>query len=255
VPAPAYPAVLGDLAYGLRDAVGDELVGLYLYGSVVTGGFDPEASDIDLVAVTKTDASSLNISRLRRVHADLVALNPNWADRIEVVYVGEATLRSFRDGGPLAVISPGEPLHVVEGADLYLQNWYLVRLTSVALIGPAREEVFPAISSDEFVAAVARYAGEVSRRSVASMSPGMRAYTVLTMCRALRTVSTHAPSSKKDGAESCRQRHPEWAPLIDAALACRLSGGRQGFDDPESIRYVEAFVRAIADEIAGISPP
>ena len=248
--ATPYPAVLDDLVVRLRQALDDELIGLYLYGSLVTGGFDAHASDIDLVAVTTTPASLLDLTRLRRVHDQVVEIHPEWANRIEVAYIGEGTLRSFRAGGPLAVISPGEPLHLIEGADLYLQNWYLVRLTSTALSGPPPEETFPTISADEFVAAVAAYADEVRTRSVTSMAPGMRAYTVLTMCRALQTVSTRAPSSKQVGAMTTRERHPEWTTLIDAALACRESGGRRGFDTAESVAQVERFVRVIANDIA-----
>ena len=250
MPAPPYPAVLDDLVVRLRQALDDELLGLYVYGSLVTGGFDPHASDIDLVVVTTTPASALDLDRLRSVHDEIAKIYPGWVDRIEVAYIGEATLRSFREGGVLAVISPGEPLHLIDGANRYLQNWYLVGLTSVTLSGPAREDIFPTISVDEFVAAVALYADEVRSRSVASMAPGMRAYTVLTMCRALQTISTRAPCSKQEGAATTRERHPEWGSLIDAALACRASGGRRGFDTAVFVAQVERFVSIIANDIA-----
>jgi hypothetical protein len=45
---------------------------------------------------------------------------------------------------------------------------------------------------------------------------------------------------------------PEWAPLIDAALACRLSRGAVGFDDRPSRAAARAFVARVGDEIADI---
>jgi hypothetical protein len=250
-PGPS-PPVVDDIVASLRGDLADELVGIYLYGSVVVGGFEDDVSDVDLIAVTTVDASELDVAKLGRMHDDLVRRHPDWEDRIEIVYVGAATLRSFREGGPVAVISPGQPLHLVDGADRWLQNWYLARLTATALVGPPREVIFPRISLDDFVAAIARYVAEVKDRSLDSMRPGSRAYTVLTMCRALRTVSTRSPSSKQEGAAWTAGRHPEWDALIKEALTCRSSGGRHGFDDPQTTIDASLFVRQIADEIAQI---
>ncbi len=49
---PAVNAVLDLLLNAVRDVLGDRLVGLYLYGSLASGDFDSETSDIDFVAVT-----------------------------------------------------------------------------------------------------------------------------------------------------------------------------------------------------------
>lgn len=151
----------------LRIALGDHLVGLYVYGSVVSGGFDPDVSDVDFVAVTVPDASALNLADLERMHRDLVRRHPAWNDRIEVVYIGQATLRSFRDAGVLAAISPGEPLHLRDDANRWLQNWYLVRETGTILYGPDPGSVIPPISRAEFLAAVAL------RRRSASAQPSV----------------------------------------------------------------------------------
>jgi Domain of unknown function (DUF4111)/Nucleotidyltransferase domain len=248
------PAVIADLVASLRGVLADDLVGLYVYGSLVTGGFDPQVSDLDLVAVTNRDARDLDLLALGRMHDQLIRLHPAWNDRIEIAYVGIDTVRTFRDGGSLAVVSPGEPLHLTDDAALWIQNWYLVRQTAIALVGPDRESVVPLISQREFVEAVARYAAEVGRRSLASLGPGSRAYAVLTMCRALRTVSTGSPCSKEAGATWTQQRHPRCVPLIEAALACRLSGGTIGFGDAATISSAEAFVEMIGKDIALITP-
>ena len=43
----------------LRSTFGTELVGAYLYGSAVMGGFDPGLSDLDLVVVTEQSTNAL----------------------------------------------------------------------------------------------------------------------------------------------------------------------------------------------------
>ena len=239
----------------IRFVLGESLVGLYAYGSWVTGGFDAGVSDVDLVAVTSPEVEALDLAALDRMHRRVTGRYPEWTDRLEIVYVGRDTLASFRTSlGSLAVISPGESFHVRDErvAD-WLQNWYLVRDTSARLFGADVREVVPAITWAEFVAATVRYADEVRNRSRLGAGGSVLAYTVLTMCRTLRIVRTQLLGSKQDGAAWTRERMPEWAWLIDMALACRLARGEVGFEDERSRSEAETFVALLAAEIHGPS--
>ena len=240
-----------ELTTGLQSALGVDLVALYLYGSSVSGGYDEGVSDIDLLAVTAPDVSEIDIAGIDAFHQLVVARHPEWDDRLEVVYVGRETLADFRAGGPLAIISPGEPFHIRDGVELWLQNFYLVRDTGVTLFGPDAANIIPAISWSEFMTATTRYADEVRGRSLRDATPGTRAYGVLTMCRALRTIQSERPCSKQEGAAWVRSRMPEWAWLIDAAERCRLSRGQVGFADDETVAAAELLIRRLGDEIAG----
>ena len=241
------------LASEILDVLGDDLVGLYLYGSAVSGGFDRGVSDVDLVAVTAREIDAVDVAGLGRMHQAFVGRHPEWRDRIEVVYIGRATLGSFRTStGSVAVVSPGEPFHVRdERAAEWLQNWYLVRETGIRLHGAELASIVPAISWSEFVAATARYAAELRDRRRIGTGGGTIAYEVLTMCRALHTVRTQTHASKQVGAAWAREQMPEWAWLIDAALECRLSRGTAGFDDDSSRAAAEAFIALVGDEING----
>ena len=254
--------LLDALTSAIRGVLGDDLVGLYLYGSAVTGGFDAGVSDLDLAAVTAPEVEALDLAGFERMHRLFEEQNPEWSGRIEVVYIGEATLTSFRtSAGSVAVISPGEPFHVRDDrvadwlqnwyvAD-WLQNWYLVRATGRPLTGPPADEVVPPVAWSEFVDATIHYADEVGKRSRGDGGGGTLAYTILTLCRALRVVRTHTPGSKQAGAVWARECFPDWAWLIDASLACRLSGGKTGLDDEASRAGAETFITLIAAEISG----
>jgi Domain of unknown function (DUF4111) len=246
-------ATLDSLTAAISEVLGDELVGLYLYGSAVTGGFDAGVSDLDLAAVTGPEVEALDLAGLERMHRLFEEQRPEWRNRIEVVYIGQPTLASFRTStGSLAVVNPGEPFRVRDdrGVD-WLQNWYLVRETGRPLIGPPASQVVPAVTWSEFVAATVRYADEVGKRSQADASGGTVAYTVLTLCRALRTVRTQTAGSKQEGAAWARERFPEWAWLIDASLACRMSGGKVGLDDESSRLAAKTFIAHVVGEISG----
>jgi predicted nucleotidyltransferase len=245
--------IVDALTRAIQDVLGDDLLAFYLYGSVVTGGFDAGVSDVDLVAVTASEVTDLDLAGLERMHDEFAEQHTEWRDRIEVVYVGRATLASFRtNAGSLAVISPGEPFHVAaDGPADWIQNWYLVRETGMVLAGPPPDALVPLVSWAEFVAATARYATEVRSRQRTEASSGSLAYTVLTMCRALRVVLAQTHGSKQEAAAWARERMPEGDWLIDASLACRLSGGTVGLDDQPSRDAVEVFVALVDDEIHG----
>ena len=250
---PTVAALLEELVSDIRAALGDNLVGIYLYGSYVSGGFDPGVSDLDLVAVTSRDADKIDLVGLDRTHLAFAGRHPEWSNRIETVYIGEDALWSFRTSpGRLAVISPGEPFHLRdEPAADWVQNWYAVRETAVALFGPPAASLIPPVSWSEFAAASKRYAGELAAKSLDDFSPGYLAYSVLTMCRAQRTVETETNGSKQEAAAWARERHSDWAWLIDAALHCRLSGGSVGFDDRVTRSAAVQFIRRVAVQISG----
>jgi predicted nucleotidyltransferase len=111
--------VVASLLLSIREAIvtatASSLVGLYLIGSLATDDFDAGVSDIDLIAVLTDSPSELLAQRLSRVHADLASANPEWDDRIEVIYISERGLANCRTAPTtIAVISPGEAFHVVQ---------------------------------------------------------------------------------------------------------------------------------------------
>ena len=63
-PYPDVDALLESLVPGLRRALGERLLGLYLFGSVVTGDYDAAVSDIDVLAVLDSSLSEPEIEPL-----------------------------------------------------------------------------------------------------------------------------------------------------------------------------------------------
>lgn len=250
---PVPDALLERLVTDLRAVLRADLVGIYLYGSYVSGGFDPGVSDLDLVAVVAPQVAAIDLRGLGGMHRDFVSRYPAWSDRIEIVYVARAALWSLRTSpGPLAVISPGEPFHLRnERVVEWLQNWYLVRETGVLLYGPNAAAIVPPIAWTEFVAAAVHYADEIRHQSFDEAAPGALAYAVLTVCRALRTVRTQTHGSKQEAAAWTREQMPQWTWLIDIALGCRLPRGATGLADVQARAAAVRFIGLVADQISG----
>jgi hypothetical protein len=246
--------LLAELVADMRAALGDDLVAVYLYGSSVTGGFDVGVSDVDLVTITRRNPPTLELAALGAMHAAFTGRHPAWTDRIEAVYVGLDALALFRtSAGRLAVISPGEPLHLRKDRPAtWIQNWYFVKATGVALFGPPARELLPHVGWVELVDATKQYVTEVAAKNLGESSAGHLAYAVLTVCRAEQTVVDGTLASKQEAASWSSRRHPEWAWLIESALRCRLTKGSIGFDDEATRAAAVAFVRSIAGEVGSM---
>ena len=101
--------------------LGANLRGLYLFGSLPAGAFRPGKSDLDLAAVLGADVQDgVELGALNELHSGFVADHPDWRERVEVGYISHAVLQTLGESptGRIAVISPGEPLHIKDvGAD------------------------------------------------------------------------------------------------------------------------------------------
>src|SRR5688500_4744797 len=106
--APA-AALLETLLPKMQSLLGDKLAGVYLYGSLVLGDFDPDISDIDLLAAITDDLTDAEFAALDSLHSEIVAAQPEWVNRVEIAYITSEALWTFKTvTRPLAVISPGE---------------------------------------------------------------------------------------------------------------------------------------------------
>lgn len=209
----------------LRDELGDGLLGLYLFGSLAAGGFVEGRSDVDLFAVVEDEIDDARLLRLESLHAGFAAAHPDWRNRIEVGYVGRAVLQSFagEPAGTIAVISPGEPLHITEPRGGWVLNWYDVCERGEVLHGPRPLELGPALSKADYrrvvTAQLAIWQEEIRDAPWAGYVPAAEGYAVVTICRALHALETGGRTSKEGAAAWAAERFPEWADFVREALA------------------------------------
>lgn len=242
--------LLSSLLDHMRRILGKKLVGLYLYGSLVTGDFDKESSDIDLLAVTSADLTGQEFDRLRKMHNDFVTKNREWDDRIEIAYVAVAALKTFKShASQIAVISPGEPFHVKEAGKDWLINWWVVRGKGIALFGPPPATLIDPISKEEFLHAVQEQARDWGEWINHIRERKAQAYAILTTCRALYAYKNGEQVSKKQAARWAQEYLPQWASLIQRALAWRDAWRDEEVDHGETLPETVRFVHFVIDRI------
>ncbi|MDQ3044198.1 MAG: DUF4111 domain-containing protein [Chloroflexota bacterium] len=247
-PYPHVNDVLDELLSRIRAVLGERLIGLYVFGSLVAGGFDDDVSDIDLLAAVTRDIDDEALEALRTLHDGVVRDYPRWQDRIEVAYVSLVALQTFKARrSRIAIISPGEPLHFKDAGRDWLMNWYLVRESDTTLYGPPPREVIAPVSKAEFIAAVRAHARAWAQWMGQPPGRGSRSYAILTMCRALYAHRVGEHTSKEQAASWAQGELPEWADLIRDALLWRGTPNAPEGARDATVADTMRFVRLLAD--------
>jgi hypothetical protein len=231
---------------------------LSVFGSLVTGAYEPGISDVDFVAALTDDLDEADGARITRMHAEIVAAHPVWTERIEVGYLSLATLRAFQPGSPMGRISPGEPFHLTAAGTGWLFNLAHLRDRGLTVWGPDPDALVGPIPPERVRAAVRDLMLEW--RSWLDEAPylhelGAQGYMVLTMCRARALAQTGANLGKLEAAAWAEQALPEWGPLIAKAIGWRraVALGEPVADDPaqtlpEVLDFVQRSIDTVLDQ-------
>ena len=120
-PYPDINAVLHVFVSNVQAVLGDLFVGLYLYGSLACGDFDPLRSDVDFLVVTATEIPQTMLPALEAMHERIAAIGLKWARKLEGSYIPQAALRRY---------NPAHARHPSYwsgrfGIDLHRSDWIL----------------------------------------------------------------------------------------------------------------------------------
>lgn len=243
-PYPDVNAVLHRLLAEVQAVLGERFVGLYLYGSLAGGDFDPTSSDIDFVVVTDGDIPDDIIPALGALHARLNASGLKWAAKLEGSYIPQAALRRYNpDDPPRPQVNEGRFYLAPHDADWIIQR-HVLREGGVVVAGPAPQTLIDPIQPDAIREAVLGFLRSWWLPMLDHPDPRLQggeyqAYAVLTMCRALYTLEHGTVASKPAAARWAQAALGErWSALIEGALAWRHGAPLDEFDETMAfIRY------------------
>jgi hypothetical protein len=137
-PYPDVNATLSELLSAARTALLDQFVGMYLYGSLASGDFDPQTSDVDSVVVTRAELPDDKISALAAIHSQLLASHLKWAAKLEGSYIPQSALRRYTptDTTPRPTFNEGKFYLAPHGFDWVIQR-HIIREHGVVVAGPS----------------------------------------------------------------------------------------------------------------------
>jgi hypothetical protein len=213
----AVEAYLAELTRRLADALGGDLLGVYLLGSAAMGADVPGVSDLDVWALVRAPVP-LATKRALVQRVDQAAL-PGPARGLELVVA-----RLGPGGQPVVELNLNDGPHmerrVALDASREPRHWFVLdaaigREHGRALAGSAPRDAFPPVPRPAQLAAIAD-----SLEWYAAHEPDNRK-AVLTATRGWRYALEGRWSSKEEAARWAAARRRHWAPAIERALAGR----------------------------------
>jgi predicted nucleotidyltransferase len=252
IPFPEVKTLLDVLLRGVREALGDHLVGLYLDGSLTSGDFDL-ASDIDFLAVTDIEITPDLFSALQAMHDRVAETDPRWGVELEGSYLSRAAVHRY---DPALAIHPNlergkkERLKMVRHDEDWIVHYHVVRERGIPLFGPDPKTLIDPIPPEALRQAMRATLEKWWRGFLDDPAPlkrcGYQSYAVLTMCRIGYTLSTGEVASKSIAAHWAKKNlDMPWPPLIDRACAGRMN------PDPETpaeeIAQTQNFIRFVLE--------
>ena len=219
--------LLARLLADVRAILGDRLIGLYLYGSLSSGGFDPDSSDVDFLVVTDAALDESDLYALRRMHEGLARSGLRYATELEGSYIPADALRKYDpDDSRHPSIGVDWDFGVISHGHQWVLEGELVRTRGVRVAGPPPASLIDPVTPDALREAALHTLRDFWSKQLDGaewLRPrNYQAFAILTMCRALYTVEHGKVISKPDAARWVRgSLDPQWAQLVDRALMWR----------------------------------
>lgn len=226
-PYPELRNVLEAFATAVSAELADNLVGVYMIGSLAVGDFDLD-SDIDFLVVTKTEITEPTSKRLQAVQEKIYTMDCYPAHHLEGSFICIDDLNNCQIVGTKELYYFDNGSTEIEKS-VHDNQWHvrwILRERGVTLVGPKPIEFIHPIPPEELRNEMKRAMAEVMMSFEAEINNPRcfwnsrfgQPFAVLTFCRMLQTLQTGRVESKKSAAEWAKGIvKAKWHKLIDDA--------------------------------------
>lgn len=234
-----------------KDILGENLVGVYLHGSLAMGCFNPQRSDIDLIIVVN---KSLSDSTKREYMEMVVEHNAQVpAKGIEMSVVLRSVCKPFIYPTPYELHfstghldwwkeNPDEYIRELKGKDKDLAaHFTIINNRGKCLYGLPIKEVFGEVPASNYMDSI-WYDVEHAKKEIKYFPM----YLILNLARVLAFKENGLVLSKKEGAEWALNKLPsEYHKLIQDALLDYVKGVEVIYDKSIAKRYSKYMIKRI----------
>lgn len=242
--------ILEEILSNVCSIVGDRLVGIYLYGSLAMGCFQPESSDIDLILVTEEklgkEASKKifeylkgTCSKDKRIEMSIIALytvqNPRYPMLVDMHYEYWGDVFENEEDNEI------------------LSNLYTTRKRGFCVWGTPINDVFSRIPEQFHLRSIIEDIQHTRRhlhRRPEHIGYDVAVYWVLGSCRVLAFIREEKVLSKLEGGKWGLANLPKnYHNLIKQAISCYV--GKQKQEQIWNHERLEAFADYMTETILG----
>ena len=239
------------------DFLEDNLVGIYLHGSLTMGCFNPDSSDIDIIAVVEKSLSPKTKKSLVKILLDLLDNNPQ---KLELSIVLLDTLKEFEYPTPIEFHFSEElkskyingTIDLIAGKKDYdlAAHITIARKHGAILKGKPIKDVFPVVPRKYYLDSIAKDSKWSYNNIIYGPNSGICGippYAVLNFCRVLAFIRSKLIASKKVGARWAFENLPKkYHPIIKEALN---EYSKRGSSKKVSCKLLKQFARYSHQEI------
>jgi hypothetical protein len=244
--------LLGEMVNDFSSLLENNLVGIYVWGSLTYDAFDERCSDADLIVVTRRRINDKEFAVLEDWFAKQFEQN-SWTVRLD--------MRFAIDGEFLDKTSVCCGYHfgklVRHGSDGNPIIWLNIGNSGITLHGKPAHEITPDIPKQILTDALLLELEYLKEDLAANAGDNSdlaffhNSYAVLTACRIFYTTHHNTLVSKDTAADwTLKQIPPEWQSVINTAKANRLAGkgiktAKLETDAMNFVRIIESRVKSL----------
>jgi predicted nucleotidyltransferase len=223
IPYPDINTVLHRLRSNVQNILKEQFIGMYIHGSLASGDFDPQRSDIDFLVVTASELPEKMIMKLKTMHARIANSNFKWAKKLEGSYIPKQALQQSNP--------PDVPRPYVNEGNFYLSRYgnewtlerHITREHGIVIDGPAPKTLINYIQPNDLRRSTLKMLHKwwlpILHNPARLHSSEYRAYAILTMCRILYTLQHGTLVSKSVAAQwALKSLDERFTVLIKRAL-------------------------------------
>jgi len=236
-----------------RGILGENLLGVYVHGSIAFGCFHPEKSDIDFLIVTETAPDPFRKERMIRLLLELSPFAPQKG--FEMSLVLRENCRNFVHPTPYQLHYSAAwreayerdmigTLQRLQGVDPDLAAHFTVtRAVGIALAGPEPQEMFADVPWEAYWDSIH---GDVENAETDVLENPV--YVVLNLCRVLAAKREGAVLSKAQGGRWALANLPQqWHEPVECALRAYEKGTECICSDEALREFAAMMLREIAE--------
>jgi predicted nucleotidyltransferase len=226
-PYPELRDVLNMFVDEISAQLRENLVGIYLVGSIASGDFDLD-SDVDFLVVTNTELTEANMEALQDIQIKIHGIDCYPAKHLEGSYISISDLNDWSTVGQkkLYYFDNGSTAYEQSIHDNQWHVRWILRERGITLVGQKPETILKSIPLNEMFSEIKTtmlqvmklFEDEINRPLSFFNSKFGQSFAVLTYCRMLHTLHTGTVRSKKAGVKWAKQFvEPKWVNIIDQA--------------------------------------
>ncbi|AKI97399.1 aminoglycoside adenylyltransferase domain-containing protein [Kosmotoga pacifica] len=218
--------ILHKLKSSVKAVLREQFIGMYVHGSLASGDFNPESSDIDFLVVTANELSGKTIAALKDMHACITNSGSKWARKLEGSYIHQHALKQYNPpDAPRPYVNEGN-FHLVKYGSEWILEKHVLLEHGIVIEGPPLQTLIDPIKPDDIRQATLAILNEwwlpMLHDTTRLKSDEYQAYGVLTMCRILYTLKHGTIASKPVSAAWVKKEfNGQWTSLIELALTWR----------------------------------